>query len=124
VRARQEAETTVDAASAAVDESMQRARKALELAASATLHGWHRNWIVSQGQALGDRRAALAKTRAAEQLARQHAHAARRAVRVLERWFDRVWRRDQEERRRVERRELDAIGTLQYSTRLRAQGGE
>lgn len=124
VRIRQQAETTVDAASAAVDESMRAARKALESPASVVWHEWHRNWIVSKRQELAATRAALAKTRAAERLAQQQAYAARRALRVLERWFDRAWRRYEEEGRRVERRELDAIGGLQYAGRLRARGGD
>ncbi len=121
---RSAAETNVDVASAAVDESMQQARQALESTASAALHVWHRNWIVSRQEELGGQRAALAKTRAAEQLARQRAQAARRALRSLERWFDRAWRRYQEEQRRVERREFDAIGALQHVARQRARGGD
>lgn len=120
---RQEAETTVEAASATVDESMQRAREALESTASAAFHQWHRNWMVSKQQELRVSHAALAKTRGAEQLARQRAQTARRDLRVLERWFDRVWRRYQEEQRRSETRELDAVGAIQYAARLRTRGG-
>lgn len=122
-RVRLLAETSVDAASAAVDESMQQAREALQSVASGDLHVWHRNWIVSRKQELAVRREALAKSRAAEQLARQRAHDARRAVRSLERWFERVWRRHQQAQQRVEQRELDEMGALRYVARSRAQGG-
>ena len=124
VRARQQAETNVDTASSAVDESMQAARKALESPASVTLHQWHRNWIVSKRQELAASRTALAKSRAAERLAQQQAYAARRALRVIERWRDRARRRYEAEQRRVERIELDAIGGLQYAARLQARGGD
>ena len=79
-RARLLAETSVEVASAAVDESMQDARNALQSVASGDLHVWHRNWIVSRKQELAVRREALAKSRAAEQLARQRAQDARRAL--------------------------------------------
>ncbi len=122
-RTRLLAETSVDVASAAVDESMQHARKALQSVASGDLHVWHRNWIVSRKQELAVRREALAKSRAAEQLARQRAQDARRALRSLERWFERVWRRHQQAQRRIEQRELDEMGALRYVARNRAQGG-
>ena len=61
-RTRLLAETSVDVASAAVDESMQHARKALQSVASGDLHVWHRNWIVSRKQELAVRREALAKS--------------------------------------------------------------
>ena len=54
MRTRAKAETNVDTASAAVDESMQLARKALESTASVTDHAWHRNWIVSRQEKLTD----------------------------------------------------------------------
>ena len=122
-RARLLAETSVEVASAAVDESMQDARNALQSVASGDLHVWHRNWIVSRKQELAVRREALAKSRAAEQLARQRAQDARRVVRSLERWFERVWRRHEQAQQRVERRELDEMGALRYVARSRAQGG-
>ena len=122
-RARLLAETSVEVASAAVDESMQDARNALQSVASGDLHVWHRNWIVSRKQELAVRREALAKSRAAEQLAQQRAQDARRAVRSLERWFERVWRRHDQAQQRVERRELDEMGALRYVARSRAQGG-
>ena len=122
-RARLLAETSVVVASAAVDESMQDARNALQSVASGDLHVWHRNWIVSRKQELAVRREALAKSRAAEQLARQRAQDARRALRSLERWFERVWRRHEQAQQRVERRELDEMGALRYVARSRAQGG-
>ena len=122
-RGRLQAETSVEVASAAVDESMQQARNALQSAAPSDLHVWHRNWIVSRKQELAVQREALVKARAAEQLARQRAQDARRAVRSLERWFDRVWRRHQQAQNRVEQRELDEMGSRRYVARTRAQGG-
>ena len=94
-RARILVETNVEVASATVDESMLQARQALESTAWGDLHVWHRNWIVSRKQELAVRQEALVKTRAEEQLARQRAQDARRAVRSLERWFERVQRRYQ-----------------------------
>ncbi len=123
MRTRAKAETNVDTASAAVDESMQLARQALKSTASVTDHAWHRNWIVSRQEELATRRTTLGSTREAEQLARQRAQDTRRALRSLERWFERVWRRYQEEQRRVEQRELDEMGVLRYVTRQRARGG-
>ena len=122
-RTRLLAETNVEVASTAVDESMRQARNALQSVASGDLHVWHRNWIVSRKQELAVQREALAKSRAAEQLARQRAQDARRAVRSLERWFERVWRKHEQAQQRVERRELDEMGALRYVARSRAQGG-
>ena len=123
VRERRLAETNVETASAAVDQSMQQARKALESAAWSDSHVWHRNWIVSRKRELAAKREALAKCRAAEQLARQRAQEARRALRSIERWFERVWRRYQQTVRRIEQRELDEIGTLRHAARTQTQGG-
>ena len=121
-RERAATETRVDAASAAVEESMQRAREALESTAWADFHEWHRNWIVSRRKELAVQREGLAKSRAAEQLARQRAGDTRRALRSLERWFERAWRRHQEALRRLEQRELDEIGAMRHVARSRAQG--
>ena len=120
VRTRRHADTIVAAAATAVDKSMRQARQALAAPASGTEHDWHRNWIRSRQHELDAARAGLAECRAAEGVVRQRAHEAHRAHRMLERWFDRAWRRDQQERRRIEQRELDEIGTLQYETRRRA----
>jgi flagellar export protein FliJ len=121
-RERAVAETRVDAASTAVEESMQRAREALESRAWGDSREWHRNWIVSRRKELAVQREGLAKSRAAEQLARQRAGDARRALRSLERWFERAWRRHQQALRRFEQRELDEVGAMRHVAQSRAQG--
>ena len=46
----------------------------------------------------------------------------RRALRALERWFERAWRRHQQAQQRIEQRELDEMGALRYVARSRAHG--
>ena len=105
VRLLRAAETNVDAASAAVDEPMQQARKALESTASAESHVWHRNWIVSRKE-------------------RWEPASGIGKVVSPNSWFDHAWRRYQQEQRRVEHRAFDAIETLQHVVRQRVRGGE
>ena len=56
---------------------------ALESAAWGDVHVWYRNWMVSRKQELASRQEALARSRAAEQLAGQRAQDTRRARRAL-----------------------------------------
>ena len=102
---------------------MQQARNALESAAWGDVHVWYRNWMVSRKQELAGRQEALARSRAAEQLAGQREQDTRRALRALERWFERAWRRHQQAQQRVEQRGLDEMGALRYVARRRAHGG-
>ena len=123
VAARVAAEQAVEQATVAVDEAMLRSAKAKNTKHLPYLYDWHRNWIQS---CQNGRRAAqelLDKRRQAERGVRGRAHETRRALRVIERWHERMWHAHADAARREEQRELDELGALRFSARRREEGG-
>ena len=113
----------VAAAEAAVRTALTRS---LELEAAATdpaTRDWHRNWITRQRQELARSKDQLTEREAETLAAGNHASAARRRLRSLERLRDRAWRAYQHESSRIERRELDLLANLRYVARRRLEGG-
>ena len=78
---------------------------------------WHRNWIVARRQHEATRHDELEDRRRQAHLAAQAAQHARRRLRSLERLRERALRAFLAAERRVQQKELDALGTMQYVAR-------
>jgi len=116
-RREQLAEQELLLAQAREQDAIRRARDAEEQATDPTLAIWYRNWIkrvqreVARGaQVLDGRRA---ETKAAEQRVME----AHRAVRALEKLKAKGQEAHASEERRVEQKEIDLLGVMQYAIR-------
>lgn len=78
----------------------------------------HRNWIVRQHAVATERRRVLAERSAAVDVAAGHVRRTLMRVRVLERLRDHAWRRYQDEVRRQENADMDALAVTQYARRM------
>ena len=117
------AETALADAEAAWTEALRRAAEAQASAQDETVLLWYRNWMVGRQQDVAHCRAVLDERRAVLQAATRTAMEARRALRVIERYRDRVWRTYQREALRAEQKDLDLLGTLQHAARHLVPGG-
>ncbi len=139
-RARQDeaAQRQLALASAAVrvaEQAYEHAKRALETALDRARHEetqegdvqrlmWYRNWIVGQRGAVAACEATLAATQRAWRVAQDQANLARRDLRALERYRDRVLKEWERDERRREQKALDLLGALQYTARGTVPGGQ
>ena len=118
------AQAAADAAQAALAAAMARAAEAEAAAEGVTVLQWYRNWMAGRQHDVAQARQRVAGCREALERATAAAVKARRDLRVIERYRDRVWRAWQREAEREEQKALDWMGTLQHAARRAAPGGE
>ncbi|HVB38502.1 MAG TPA: flagellar FliJ family protein [Vicinamibacterales bacterium] len=118
------AQTALDGAAAALGAAMRRAAEAEASAEEVTLLQWYRNWMAGRQADVTHCREQLEARRAVMRTAAQAALKARRELRVIERYRERVWQAWQRDALREEQKELDLLGTMQYAARHLAPGGQ
>jgi flagellar export protein FliJ len=118
------ASRALEAAEAAHAAAQTRAAKAEASAEEITLLQWYRNWMAGRQDDVARARGRVDDCRTALAEAADEAVRARRDLRVIERYRDRVWQAWQREALREEQKALDWLGTLQHATRRTAPGGQ
>jgi flagellar export protein FliJ len=118
------AERALAAADAALVAAQARAAEAEASAEEVTLLQWYRNWMTGRQDDVARARRRVDECRTAVAEAAGEAVRARRDLRVIERYRDRVWQAWQREALREEQKALDWLGTLQHAMRRTAPGGQ
>ncbi|MDE3155567.1 MAG: flagellar FliJ family protein [Acidobacteriota bacterium] len=116
------AQASLDGAEAALAAAMRRAAEAEASAEDVTLLQWYRNWMKGRQADVRRCRERLEECRAVMRTAAEAALKARRDLRVIERYRERVWQAWQREALREEQKDLDLLGTLQHAARRLAPG--
>jgi flagellar protein FliJ len=117
------AQRVVQRAEEDLAKSLRLAREKEGEPANVALAIWYRNWMRRQKLTIVAARQALDRQRDVERAAAEQAAQARRRLRSLERLRDRTWQAFLMVERRVEQKELDQLGTLQYVARTSVSEG-
>lgn len=118
------AEQALDRAKTALETALDRARREESEGGDVQRLMWYRNWITGQRCAVAAGEATLAARQRAWRVAQDQANRARRDLRALERYRDRVLKEWEREERRQEQKALDLLGALQYAARRTVPGGQ
>jgi flagellar export protein FliJ len=119
----QSAEQALGAANEALDAARNRAAAEESRGGEVERLTWYRNWMAGLRREIARRDAVRAERHRAWIGARDQANRARRDLRAIERYRDRMLKQWEEHERRQEQKALDLLGALQYAARMTAGGG-
>jgi flagellar export protein FliJ len=123
-QALQQAEAHLQDIARARAQAAAAAREAEASAVDMATRTWHRSWMERFKQDVLRQIKVVDDRRVAEEQAHQLALLARRKLKALERYRDRVWRAYQLNDRRAEQKAIDELATLRHVTRDYAHEGE
>ncbi len=117
------AEQDLAEANFTLDTALNRAQAEESCAGEVERRTWYRNWIAGLRREIARRDATRAGRHRAWTAARDQANRARRDLRAIERYRNRVLKQWEQQERRQEQKALDLLGALQYAARMTAGGG-
>jgi flagellar export protein FliJ len=120
---RQAASDRVSEIEHAIADSVACWRRAVSDGVSGWEMDWHRSWLAGQRVEGEERSRALAAAAAVSADTRARLREAHRKRQMLERLRDRAWRAYEDEARRRENREMDAIAGLRFFLKVSEQEG-